>query len=95
VIHSFWADQLGVKADANPGYDNIAYTTTKGPLHFNVHCVELCGIWHGYMYSRGTVVPQSQFASWIAGQQHEYGTTNQGLGPYSPSYNPAPQRRGG
>ena len=25
VIHSFWARQLGVKADAIPGVDNIAY----------------------------------------------------------------------
>ena len=36
VIHSFWAYQLGVKADANPGVDNVAYTTTKdqlGTLH--------------------------------------------------------------
>ena len=28
VIHSFWAYQLGVKADANPDYNNVAYTTT-------------------------------------------------------------------
>ncbi len=27
VIHSFWAYQLGVKADANPGVDDVAYTT--------------------------------------------------------------------
>jgi cytochrome c oxidase subunit 2 len=26
VIHDFWAYQLGVKADANPGVDNVAYT---------------------------------------------------------------------
>ncbi len=32
VVHSFWAYQLGVKADANPGEDNVAYVTTKGPL---------------------------------------------------------------
>ena len=38
VIHSFWAYKLGVKADANPGVDNVAYTTAKahrrlrGPL---------------------------------------------------------------
>ena len=32
VIHSFWAYQLGVKADANPGVNNVAYVTTKGPL---------------------------------------------------------------
>ena len=25
VIHSFWAYQLGVKADANPDVDNIAF----------------------------------------------------------------------
>ncbi len=40
VVHSFWAYQLGVKADANPGTDNIAYVTTKGPLVFNVRCAE-------------------------------------------------------
>ena len=56
VIHSFWAYQLGVKADANPGFDNIAYVTTKGPLTFNVHCAELCGVWHGYMFETGHVV---------------------------------------
>ena len=28
VIHNFWAYQLGVKADANPAQDNIAFTTT-------------------------------------------------------------------
>ena len=35
VIHSFWAYQLGVKADANPGVDNVAYMTPKatGRLH--------------------------------------------------------------
>ena len=26
VIHSFWAYKLGVKADANPGVNNVAYT---------------------------------------------------------------------
>ena len=69
MIHSFWAYQLGVKADANPGVDNIAYVTTKGPLKFNIHCAELCGVWHGYMFETGHVVPQAQFASWIAQQQ--------------------------
>ena len=58
VIHSFWAYQLGVKADANPGVDNIAYVTTKGPLTFNIHCAELCGVWHGYMFDTGHVVRQ-------------------------------------
>jgi cytochrome c oxidase subunit II len=95
VIHSFWAYQLGVKADANPGEDNIAYVTTKGPLDFNVHCAELCGVWHGYMFNPGRVVPKAQFASWIAGQQQQYAPATKSLPPYSHTYFPAPQRRGG
>jgi cytochrome c oxidase subunit 2 len=95
VIHSFWAYQLGVKADANPGVDNIAYVTTKAPLKFNVRCAELCGVWHGYMYSTGHVVPQAQFASWIAQQQQQFAPSTKALGPYSKTYFPDPQRRGG
>jgi cytochrome c oxidase subunit II len=64
VVHSFWAYQLGVKADANPGVDNVAYVTTKGPLVFNVRCAELCGLWHGYMFNNGSVVPPNQFRHW-------------------------------
>ena len=35
VTHSFWAYELGVKADAVPGADNIAYVHTQqaGQLH--------------------------------------------------------------
>ena len=51
VIHSFWAYQLGVKADANPDYNNVAYTTTQQLGSFIVRCAELCGIWHGAMYN--------------------------------------------
>ena len=29
VIHSFWAYQLGVKADANPGVNNVAFTKDR------------------------------------------------------------------
>ena len=95
VIHSFWAYQLGVKADANPGVDNVAYVTTKGPLTFNIHCAELCGVWHGYMYENGRVVPQNQFAAWIQQQQQQYRPVQKSLPPYSKTYFPDPQRRGG
>ena len=95
VIHSFWAYQLGVKADANPGEDNIAYVTTKYPLTFNIRCAELCGVWHGYMYDTGHVVPKSQFASWITAQRVKYAPATKSLPPYSKTYFPDPQRRGG
>jgi cytochrome c oxidase subunit II len=95
VIHSFWAYQLGVKADANPGVDNVAYVTTKGPLQFNIRCAELCGVWHGYMFDTGRVVSKSDFATWIKGQQAEFAPVAKSLPPYSKTYFPDPQRRGG
>jgi cytochrome c oxidase subunit 2 len=95
VIHSFWAYQLGVKADANPGVDNVAYVTTKSPMTFAVHCAELCGVWHGYMYDTGHVVPQNQFASWIVQQEKLYAPATKSLPPYALKYFPQPTRRGG
>jgi cytochrome c oxidase subunit 2 len=95
VIHSFWAYELGVKADANPGVDNVAYATTEGPLQFHVRCAELCGIWHGYMYDQGRVVPRAQFAAWIASQQQAQAAGSKALGPVSKTYFPQPLRRGG
>ena len=59
VIHSFWAYQLGVKADANPDYNNVAYATTQQLGSFIVRCSELCGIWHGAMFNNGEVVTKS------------------------------------
>jgi cytochrome c oxidase subunit 2 len=93
VIHSFWAYQLGVKADANPGVDNIAYVTTKGPFNFDIHCAELCGVWHGYMYEKGRVVAPAAFSSWIAAEQKQFAPATKNLGPYEKRYFPAPQRR--
>ena len=64
VIHSFGAYQLSVKADANPGVNNVAFTETKNPGNFIVRCSELCGIWHGAMYNSGKVESQADFENW-------------------------------
>jgi cytochrome c oxidase subunit 2 len=90
VIHSFWAYQLGVKADANPGVDNIAYTQPKQLGTFRVQCNELCGLWHGAMYNYGHIVPQTTFAKWAAAMQFKQ--ANNGilaeLPPYRTTYDP-------
>jgi cytochrome c oxidase subunit 2 len=95
AVHSFWAYQLGVKADANPGEDNVAYVKTNGPLTFNIRCAELCGLWHGYMFDTGRVVPPNQFASWLKQQRTIYGPVMQYLPKYSTIYVPDPQLRAG
>ncbi len=98
VIHSFWAIQLGVKADANPGVDNIAYVQTKSPTTFNVRCAELCGLWHGYMFNNGRVVSAAQFKAWSAAEEKIYAPVKSYVDrdlPYSLTYLPDPQRRAG
>jgi len=95
AIHSFWAYQLGVKADANPGSDNIVYVTTRKPLTFDVRCAELCGLWHGYMSDTGEVVSQTAFASWLAQEKKTFAPILKYLPPYATSYVPDPQLRAG
>jgi cytochrome c oxidase subunit II len=103
AIHSFWAYELGVKADANPGVDNVVYVETRGPTTFHVRCAELCGLWHPYMFNNGYVVDSAQFQKWAAKQQTIYASIKpfmdkpeaQGGAPYATTYNPAPQRRAG
>lgn len=93
VIHSFWAYKLGVKADANPGVDNIAYAKPTEEENFEVHCAELCGIWHGAMKSKGRVVSDSAFNTWIHEQQTRLAPATKVLPTYSKTYNPEPTRR--
>jgi cytochrome c oxidase subunit II len=95
VTHSFWAYELGVKADANQGVDNIAYVTPKRIGRFSIRCAELCGLWHGFMFDTGQVVSTSAFASWIHQQQAAFAPITSKLPPYSKTYFPQPQRRGG
>ena len=95
AVHSFWAYELGVKVDANPGNDNIAYVRVKGPGVFHIHCAELCGLWHGYMFDTGRVVTHSEFATWIKQQQQTFGPVMRYLPKYANEYLPDPQRRAG
>ena len=95
VSHSFWAYELGVKADAIPGNDNVAFVRPTQLRSFQIRCAELCGLWHGYMFDTGRVVTQSQFASWIAQQRQSTQPVAKYLPPYSTTYAPDPQARSG
>jgi len=95
VVHSFWAYNLGVKADANPNVDNVVYLNTRSPRTFDIRCAELCGLWHGYMFDTGKVVPGATFTTWISQQQHLFQAVARYVPPYGTTYNPAPIRRAG
>ena len=63
VIHNFWAVELGVKIDANPGaVTQTGVTPTKEGV-FNVRCAELCGLHHAYMETTIVVLPKETFAA--------------------------------
>ena len=95
VIHSFWAYQLGVKADAVPGANNIAYTTPKKVGLFQIRCAELCGLWHGWMAAKGHVLSRAGWAHWIAHERIANAPSTHYLPPYAKVYYPAPLERGG
>ena len=95
AVHSFWAYGLGVKADANLGTDNVVYLQTRGARSFNIHCAELCGLWHGYMFDTGRVVSTPAFAAWVKQQQSVFEAVARYMPPYRTTYAPKPQRRAG
>jgi cytochrome c oxidase subunit 2 len=95
VTHSFWAYELGVKADAVPGVDNVVFVHPRDVGSFSIRCAEVCGLWHGHMYQTGHVVSSADFKTWIAQQQAANQPNAQYLPPYSRAYFPEPQRRAG
>ena len=95
AIHSFWAYELGVKADANPGVDNVAFVKPKTIGTFQIRCAELCGLWHGYMFDTGRVVSPAAFKTWIHTQRARFSDVMKYLPKYSTSYAPDPQFRAG
>jgi len=88
VIHSFWAYQLGVKADANPGVNNVAFTKPTQSGRFIVRCAELCGLWHGAMNNYGHVVSESAFMTWASQTRAQLANVTRMLPPYATTYDP-------
>jgi cytochrome c oxidase subunit II len=67
VLHGFVVDALGVAMDANPGWWSVAPIVTPTRIgSYYSHCVELCGLYHTYMWSEVKIVSKANFASWVA-----------------------------
>ena len=95
VIHDFWAYQLGVKADANPNVDNVAFATTNETGRFTVRCDELCGIWHGAMYNYGYIVSPTAFYKWATSTEKKLSPLTKILPKFAWTYNPSANGAGG
>ncbi len=88
VVHDFWAYQLGVKADANPNEDDVAYVKPEQLGRFTVRCDELCGLWHGAMYGYGHVVAPTAFYHWATTTEKKLAANTKTLPPFAWTYTP-------
>lgn len=69
VLHGFAIQAFGIRVDANPGeMTNTPLVTPSQIGSYAVRCVELCGLYHSYMWSSVQVVSTSTFDSWIISQ---------------------------
>lgn len=69
VLHGFSIQALGVRVDANPGQTTTTQIVTPTQTgDYAVVCVELCGLYHTYMWSAVKVVSQQAFTAWIQSQ---------------------------
>jgi cytochrome c oxidase subunit II len=69
VLHGFAIRALGVRVDANPGYTTVTSVVTPTQLGPDVvQCVELCGLYHSYMWEAVKVVSGDEFNAWIQSQ---------------------------
>ena len=69
VLHGFAIRAFGIRVDANPGeITNTPIVTPSVIGHYTVVCVELCGLYHSYMWSGVDVVSDADFNSWIISQ---------------------------
>ena len=69
VLHGFSIISFGVRVDANPGYvTTTAIFTPSQTGSYAVRCVEMCGLFHSYMWENVKVVSASDFNAWIFSQ---------------------------
>lgn len=69
VLHGFSIRALGVRVDANPGQVTTTPIVTPTQIgSYTVNCVELCGLYHSYMWQEVRVVSADAFNSWLVSQ---------------------------
>jgi cytochrome c oxidase subunit 2 len=66
VIHGFYIPAFRVKEDVVPGKANYLWFKPQGLGPADIFCSQYCGLKHAYMISRVEVLPEADFAAWLA-----------------------------
>ncbi len=66
VLHGFSIQALAVRVDANPGETTTTQVVTPKQIgQYKVVCVELCGLYHTYMWTSVNVMSKADFNAWV------------------------------
>jgi cytochrome c oxidase subunit 2 len=66
VLHSLYIPAFRVKEDMVPGREKQMWFIPGVEGSYDLFCTEYCGLQHSYMFTGVKVMPQDEFASWIA-----------------------------
>lgn len=78
VIHSFWIPALNGKKDAVPGRTHPLTLNADEPGTYVGQCTEFCGLSHAYMRQRVVALPADEFEAWLADQEQDAETPEEG-----------------
>ncbi len=69
VIHGFAIPELRLKQNAVPGQTIHIHFTATTPGTYAILCTQLCGLGHYRMNANLRVLPQPEFARWLAAKE--------------------------
>ena len=69
VIHGFAVPQMRLKQNAVPGQDNHIHFTPEIPGSYAILCTQVCGLGHYRMHAVLRVLPEPEFAAWMAARE--------------------------
>lgn len=76
VLHAFAMPSFGVKVDAVPGRLNQTwFKATREGIYYG-QCSELCGKDHAFMPLAIKVVPEAEYAAWLADAKKKFASTD-------------------
>jgi len=67
VIHGFYLPDFRVKMDMIPGRITTLWVQPDHPGTYQIYCTVYCGVGHSNMLARLIVMPEHEYAEWIAG----------------------------
>jgi len=69
VIHGFSVPEMRLKQNAVPGQTVHIHFTPQTPGDYAILCTQVCGLGHYRMNATMHVVPQADFAAWLAAHE--------------------------